>query len=82
MATGYATVNLGLAAAKSDKRERKIALLPLLLRFEAWLDRRATRRALYGLDDHELADIGLSRADVERLNASSWSDYLPPPLGR
>lgn len=80
MAIGYATVNLGFEAAK---RERKSSLLQLLLRFEDWFDRRRSSRVLYGMTDHELADIGLSRADVEGLNASpSWQDYWPPSLGR
>ena len=38
----------------------------LLLRLEAWLDRRAGRRAALALDDRALADLGLSRADAER----------------
>jgi uncharacterized protein YjiS (DUF1127 family) len=43
-------------------------MLRLLLAFEAWQDRRASRRALYRMDDRALADIGLSRADVEGIN--------------
>jgi uncharacterized protein YjiS (DUF1127 family) len=65
MATAFATVNLGSFA---DKTEKRSLLLPLLLKAEAWLDRRASRRALYRMDDRGLADIGLSRADVEGLN--------------
>jgi uncharacterized protein YjiS (DUF1127 family) len=57
-------------------------MLNLLLRYEAWLDRRRTSKVLYELDDHALADIGLSRADVEGLNEASWQDQLPPSLGR
>lgn len=79
MATGYATANLGF---HPTARERKSALLQLVLRYEAWLDRRRTSRALYQMDDGALADIGLSRADVEGLNDASWQDYLPPSLGR
>ena len=30
-----------------------------------WAQRAADRRALRGLDDHILSDIGLSRADVD-----------------
>ncbi|MFW8596172.1 DUF1127 domain-containing protein [Cribrihabitans neustonicus] len=33
--------------------------------FIAWNDARATRKALSGLSDRELSDIGLSRADIE-----------------
>jgi uncharacterized protein YjiS (DUF1127 family) len=71
MATGCTTVNLGFVTAKPDKR---ITFLDYLLRFEAWLDRRASCRTLYSLNDRDLADIGLSRADVECLNAASWQD--------
>jgi uncharacterized protein YjiS (DUF1127 family) len=50
-------------------RERPaIKWMQLLLRVEAWLDERTSRRALYGLDDAALADLGLSRTDVERIN--------------
>jgi uncharacterized protein YjiS (DUF1127 family) len=79
MAIGYATVNLGFHATR---RERKGILLQLLLRYEAWLDRRKTSKVLYQLDDHALADIGLSRADVEGLNAASWQDHLPSTFSR
>ena len=54
----------------------------LLLRFETWLDRRKTSKELYGMDDRALADIGLSRADVESLNAASWQDHLPSTFSR
>jgi uncharacterized protein YjiS (DUF1127 family) len=33
----------------------------------AWNDARATRKALSGLSQRELDDIGLTRADVDRL---------------
>jgi uncharacterized protein YjiS (DUF1127 family) len=33
---------------------------------ETWIERHRQRRALYGLDDHMLKDIGLSSADVWR----------------
>ena len=79
MATGYATANLGFL---STHRNRGNTLMNLLLRYEAWLDRRRTSKILYELDDHALHDIGLSRADVEGLNEASWQDHLPPSLGR
>jgi uncharacterized protein YjiS (DUF1127 family) len=79
MATGYTAVNLGFSTAT---RERRSTLLKLLLRYEAWLDRRRSARVLYDLDDRALADIGLSRADVEGLNTASWQDHLPPTFGR
>jgi uncharacterized protein YjiS (DUF1127 family) len=79
MAIGYATANLGLHTAH---RERRTTLLEILLRFESWLDRRRTSKELYMLDDRALADIGLSRADVEGLNATSWQDHLPTTFTR
>ena len=36
-----------------------------------WLDVRDTRNALYSLTDRELNDIGLSRADIERVARSA-----------
>ena len=44
-----------------------------------WLDRRYEYRQLLELDDHLLADIGLSRADVEEVRRShlylaAWRD--------
>jgi uncharacterized protein YjiS (DUF1127 family) len=79
MAIGYATANLGFHATR---RERRNTLLDLLLHYEAWLDRRRTSKILYELDDHALADIGLSRADVEGLNTTAWQDHLSPSLSR
>jgi uncharacterized protein YjiS (DUF1127 family) len=78
MAIAHATANLGFHATR---REHRNTMLNLLLRYEAWLDRRRTSKVLYELDDHALADIGLSRADVEGLNEASWQDHLPPSLG-
>jgi uncharacterized protein YjiS (DUF1127 family) len=44
-----------------------------------WLDRRYEYRQLLELDDHLLADIGLSRTDIEEVRRSSlflvaWRD--------
>ncbi|MBQ0823643.1 DUF1127 domain-containing protein [Microvirga terrae] len=79
MAIGHATVNLGF---HSLGREHKGALLQLLLKVEAWLDARRNSRVLYRMDDRELADIGLSRADVEGLNVDRWQDHLPAAFSR
>ncbi|SCY46210.1 DUF1127 domain-containing protein [Microvirga guangxiensis] len=65
MATGYATVNLGFVAAKPEKKN---TFMDHLLKVEAWLDRRRTSRILYTLTDRDLADLGLSHADVDGLN--------------
>lgn len=71
MATGCATVNLGFAAAKP---ERTTTMLDYLLRFEYWLDNRSSSRELYRMNDRDLADIGLSKADVEGMNPPLWQD--------
>jgi uncharacterized protein YjiS (DUF1127 family) len=76
MATAYTAANLVFRPAKQAK---KSSALRILLRFEAWLDRRASRKVLYQMDDHMLSDIGLSRADVEGMNTSFWQDDLPSP---
>jgi uncharacterized protein YjiS (DUF1127 family) len=44
-----------------------------------WLDRRYEYRQLFELDDHLLADIGLSRTDVDEVRRShlyltAWRD--------
>jgi len=43
-------------------------LTTLRIRFADWQATRATRKALECLDEHELADIGLNRADVEMMS--------------
>ena len=48
---------------------RRGGLLRSLLQLEAWLDARRSARALYSMDDRALSDLGLSRSDVERVNA-------------
>jgi uncharacterized protein YjiS (DUF1127 family) len=44
------------------------AVAPFFAGFTAWREARATRAALSRLSDRELADIGLMRADIERLS--------------
>jgi uncharacterized protein YjiS (DUF1127 family) len=39
---------------------------------EAWQDTRMTRKALSDLTDHELADIGLLRADIDLVAQSHF----------
>lgn len=72
MAIGCTTVNLGFVDAKPEK---KTVLLDYLVKLEAWLDRRTSSRALYTFNDRDLADIGLTRADVEGLNGHPGRDY-------
>ncbi|QCI67470.1 DUF1127 domain-containing protein [Phreatobacter stygius] len=56
----------------------KSRLLTLVLRVEAWFAARNSARTLYGLDDRALSDIGLSRADVERINIKATAvDPIP-----
>ena len=43
----------------------------LFLRMEAWLEERATARTLYTMDDRALADLAISRSDVERINRTT-----------
>ena len=38
--------------------------------FAAWNDARVTRNALSRLSDHELDDLGLTRADIDSIGAS------------
>ena len=52
--------------------------MSLLLKVEAWLDARANRRVLYGLDDRALADIGLTRDDVGAPVSTSWHGPAGP----
>ena len=37
--------------------------------YSTWNDKRATRNALGKLTDRELDDIGLSRADIDRITS-------------
>lgn len=43
----------------------------LVARLTAWNDARLTRRALAALSDHELADIGLNRCDIDDIARSA-----------
>ena len=53
--------------------------LQLLLRLEGWLDRRRSRRALYGMTDYSLKDIGLTEADLGSIDReASWQALLQP----
>jgi uncharacterized protein YjiS (DUF1127 family) len=39
----------------------------IIHRYRAWQKRDAMRRELHQLTDRELADIGISRCDIDRL---------------
>jgi uncharacterized protein YjiS (DUF1127 family) len=40
----------------------------------AWLEKRRVSAELMALDDRELADIGLSRTDIDRVAEGSFKD--------
>lgn len=42
--------------------------------FAAWLEKRRVSAELMALDDRELADIGLSRTDIDRVAEGSVKD--------
>jgi uncharacterized protein YjiS (DUF1127 family) len=44
----------------------------LALNIAAWNDARVTRRALNGLTDRELADIGLERGEIDKIAHSNF----------
>jgi uncharacterized protein YjiS (DUF1127 family) len=76
MTSAHATANLSQIRRAETSAG---GLFGLVLRIEAWFDRRATRRALYRLDDRALADIGLTRADLGRPDPStSWHSLITP----
>lgn len=63
-----ATLSVENLLPTTSRTPKSIKWLQLLMKVEAWFDDRASRRALYRLDDAALADLGLSKADVERIN--------------
>ncbi|MGH6932811.1 MAG: DUF1127 domain-containing protein [Dongiaceae bacterium] len=62
------TNTLHHAAVQPEGFARRLcrAMAATLEQVQVWLDRSAQRRALEGLGDHLLKDLGLSRADVMR----------------
>jgi uncharacterized protein YjiS (DUF1127 family) len=44
-----------------------VILHTLFRRYRAWKRREAERRELHHLTDRELADIGISRSEIERV---------------
>ena len=54
-------------------------LFRVIDRIENWAERRASRRALYGMSDIALADIGLTQADLSRPDPTcSWKSLVWP----
>jgi uncharacterized protein YjiS (DUF1127 family) len=58
---------------KSTPTLGPISLRHVLALIRAWQQRASTRRQLAALDDHQLADIGISPSErMEELNKPFW----------
>jgi uncharacterized protein YjiS (DUF1127 family) len=71
------TSKCSLAGAAAPRRERRAGPIATLLLdlLSSWLRRARERRALQGLDDGMLKDIGLTRADIEfEVHKRFWRD--------
>jgi uncharacterized protein YjiS (DUF1127 family) len=71
------TSKCSLAGAAAPRRERRAGPVATLLLdlLSSWLRRARERRALQGLDDGMLKDIGLTRADIEfEVHKPFWRD--------
>jgi len=71
------TSECSLAGAAAPRRERRAGPVATLLLdlLSSWLRRARERRALQGLDDGMLKDIGLTRADIEfEVHKPFWRD--------
>lgn len=62
----FDTTRPHFAAAPAAGRSNSF-LLSLMAAFSAWNDARVTRKSLGKLTDRELDDIGLTRADIDRV---------------
>ena len=70
-------MSLSLANREAARalRPRRKALSALFQRLLDWQERAFQRQDLWRLGDHELKDIGLSRADIEAEAAKPfWRD--------
>jgi uncharacterized protein YjiS (DUF1127 family) len=84
------TFKLGLAQLVLGAMGKALgAVFDVVERVERWADRRASRRALYGMGEVALADIGLTEADLSRSDPTcSWRTLFqggtasPPSVGR
>jgi uncharacterized protein YjiS (DUF1127 family) len=71
------TSKCSLAGAAAPRRERRAGPIATLLLdlLSNWLRRARERRALQGLDDGMLKDIGLTRVDIEfEVHKPFWRD--------
>lgn len=64
--THITTTDAGMVSIAAGRLARLAGLATTA--FEDHLRRRATLRALKNLNDHQLDDIGLTRADVDALH--------------
>jgi uncharacterized protein YjiS (DUF1127 family) len=64
----------GIGNRRRTKR-RSDALLRGIALVEGWIERHWQRRALLGLSDHVLKDIGVSRSEAQREGRKSF--WLP-----
>lgn len=51
------------------------AVSTFVAEFRTWREAAMTRRALSKLSDHELADIGLLRSDLDTMSSSHFSRF-------
>ncbi len=70
MSARTTTENLAFSASHAVH-----GLTGLFLRFEDWLEERASARTLYRMDDQALSDIAMSRSDVERVNETARKGF-------
>lgn len=56
-------------ASSGNANRRPNTINALFGAVRSWNDARLTRKALYGLSDRELEDIGLARGDIEAVVA-------------
>lgn len=66
MMTGPGTLRTATHVAGASLARILLEPLRLVAQLDAWVDRRRQRRALLGLNDDLLKDIGVSRADAFR----------------
>ena len=57
---------MSLNSGASPGKERKTMLISIVRLYQAWRHETA-RRELSHLTDRELADIGITRSDIERI---------------
>jgi uncharacterized protein YjiS (DUF1127 family) len=58
---------MSLNSGASPGKERKTMLISIVRLYQAWRRHETARRELLHLTDRELADIGITRSDIERI---------------